>query len=157
MAVQKELHGTPQIEVGVKVPRIGQDVDEPIDHAEGHGPLHPINLSLFPGKKLQRMVGGVLSLFPERKCAFLYCRITSLIAVALQSFQYLNGLKKRIFLCTTAVLTAHRESLWSLKTFFEIVLPNETGNLLPRYAKFLRHLVQTQPFNLIEVPHPALK
>ena len=44
MAVQKELHGTPPIEVGVKVPRIGQDVYEPIDYAEGHGPLHPIYL-----------------------------------------------------------------------------------------------------------------
>src|SRR5208283_706425 len=39
----------------------------------------------------------------------------------------------------------------------EIVMPNEAGYLFSRYAQFLRHLIQTQAFNLIQVPRPVLK
>ena len=55
VAVQEELQGMAGIELDKQIPGVGQKVHESVEDAEGEPPLHPVDLGLFSGQKVELM------------------------------------------------------------------------------------------------------
>jgi hypothetical protein len=64
MTIKEKLQTVTGIEVDVKVSRVSQNQDKPIEDSKGESPLHPVYLGLLPRQKLQLMKP---SFFPPPK------------------------------------------------------------------------------------------
>jgi hypothetical protein len=94
MAVQEKLQRVAGIKVDDRIARPGQDINEPVDRRWSELPVGPVDLSFLPRQELQ-LEEGLGPLFPKRHRRLLDRPVTTLVAVAPESVEHLDGHERR--------------------------------------------------------------
>jgi len=152
MAVEEELQRMAWVETDDRIPRPGQDIDEPVDGRLADLPFHPVDLGFLTGQKLKLKV-RLTPFLPELHRRLLDRPVAARIAVAAEPIENLNRHERRRLLVPFDDQSLEGRDERRRARFDDLVPPNNPRDGLSSHPHLRGDPAHRQPLDFPEPPY----